>query len=228
MMTTRTTTTSTSTKQQLPKTVSTYCTSAAHSSREDENPNVIHSIENVPQSCPCSLHGRIVELCCPFFTRLCFLHQALPTSVTQRLHRPGLGSCNIELSSPDGGEDTLHTTTILWYPLQSVAASDIVTVNPARNPDASGQLGTESLRKSKSPLCPERTFSIAVSRAHHQSEWSQAPPPGHFRYIDLEADTIELCWLVFRGILLLHRDAFVGRFAKHRAAGMGGGHYLTH
>ena len=46
--------------------------------------------------------------------------------------------------------------------------------------------------------------------------------PGQYRYIDLEADTEAMYWLVFHGLLLLYRDAHNGRFAKQRAAGIGG------
>ena len=54
-------------------------------------------------------------------------------------------------------------------------------------------------------------------------DWQAQPHvPGQYRYIDLEADTEETYWLVFRGLLLLYRDAQVGRFAKQRAAGIGG------
>ena len=40
--------------------------------------------------------------------------------------------------------------------------------------------------------------------------------------MDFEADTEETCGLVFRGSLLLYRDMQKGRFAKQRAAGIGG------
>ena len=52
--------------------------------------------------------------------------------------------------------------------------------------------------------------------------WPDSFPPGQYRYIDLEADTEETYWLVLRGLLLLYQDAQVGRFAKQRAAGIGG------
>ena len=51
----------------------------------------------------------------------------------------------------------------------------------------------------------------------HQGEGIDA----QFKYIDFEAATEGEYWLVFRGLLLLHRDALVGRFAKQRAAGIG-------
>ena len=53
-------------------------------------------------------------------------------------------------------------------------------------------------------------------------DWQAQPHvPGQYRYIDLEADTEATHWLVFRGLLLLNRDAQVRRFAKQRAAGTG-------
>lgn len=42
-----------------------------------------------------------------------------------------------------------------------------------------------------------------------------------FKYLDFEAATEGEYWLIFRGFLLLHRDAAAGRFAAHRAAGIG-------
>jgi hypothetical protein len=42
-----------------------------------------------------------------------------------------------------------------------------------------------------------------------------------FRYLDFEAATEGEYWLIFRGFLLLHRDAAAGRFAGHRTAGIG-------
>lgn len=39
--------------------------------------------------------------------------------------------------------------------------------------------------------------------------------------MDFEAATEGEYWLIFRGFLLLHRDAAAGRFAAHRAAGIG-------
>ena len=45
----------------------------------------------------------------------------------------------------------------------------------------------------------------------------------HFKTLDFEAATEGEYWLIFRGFLLLHRDATVGRFAAERRAGIGGG-----
>ena len=42
-----------------------------------------------------------------------------------------------------------------------------------------------------------------------------------FKYLDFEAATEGEYWLIFRGFLLLHRDAAAGRFAVHRTAGIG-------
>ena len=44
-----------------------------------------------------------------------------------------------------------------------------------------------------------------------------------FKTLDFEAATEGEYWLAFRGFLLLHRDAAVGRFAAERNAGIGGG-----
>ena len=42
-----------------------------------------------------------------------------------------------------------------------------------------------------------------------------------FKYLDFEAATEGEYWLIFRGFLLLHRDAAAGRFAVDRTAGIG-------
>jgi len=78
----------TGTKQKLPVTVTT-CTPAAHSSRGDENPNVIH-IEDIPHS----VIARGIAARTNSGTLFPF-HQALQTAATLRLHRPGLESCKI-------------------------------------------------------------------------------------------------------------------------------------
>ena len=44
---------------------------------------------------------------------------------------------------------------------------------------------------------------------------------GHFLTLDLEEATEGEFWLVFRFLLLLHRDAASGRFAAQRASGFG-------
>ena len=104
---------------------------------------------------------------------------------------------------------------MVWNKTRHVV-SDIAAVNPARNnPDATGLDGTVSLRKSKSSYRPEQIFSVALARQFTTTsivgDWQEQPHvPGKYRYIDLEADTEE------------YRDAQVGRFAKQRAAGIGG------
>lgn len=44
-----------------------------------------------------------------------------------------------------------------------------------------------------------------------------------FKSLDFETATEGEYWLIFRGFLLLHRDAMSGRFASDRTAGIGGG-----
>lgn len=44
--------------------------------------------------------------------------------------------------------------------------------------------------------------------------------PKNYRYIDFETETDEEYWLISRGFLLLQRDAWRGRFARHRATGV--------
>ena len=43
----------------------------------------------------------------------------------------------------------------------------------------------------------------------------------NYRYLDFEAASECEYWFIIRGLLFLHRDALVGRYAKHRAAGIG-------
>jgi hypothetical protein len=113
-------------------------------------------------------------------------------------------------------------------------AADIVTVHPARNKDprSKNQLtGTVSFRQSKSDFDVDLSFSLVVrgprvnkkeSIEHLESKWVEGDGNDlQFRYLDFEAATQGEYWLVFRGLLLLHRDAAVGRFAKQRAAGIG-------
>jgi hypothetical protein len=123
-----------------------------------------------------------------------------------------------------------------------IKAADIVAVHPASHLDPRhpgvrrGELGTASVRKSKSRHHTPHTFSIVTSV--HQSfpagtsnmndgsenKWySGEGSEIQFKTLDFEAATEGEYWLIFRGFLLLHRDATVGRFAAERRAGIGGG-----
>jgi hypothetical protein len=117
--------------------------------------------------------------------------------------------------------------------------ADAVAVHPARNKDprsdSSGELGSASLRRSKSEYDANMTFSLVLRRprvgprARHKETIGELEDMWHnregseaqFKYLDFEAATEGEYWLVFRGLLLLHRDAAVGRFAKQRASGIG-------
>ena len=124
-----------------------------------------------------------------------------------------------------------------------IKAADVVAVHPASHLDPRhpgvrrGELGTASLRKSKSDHFTPHTFSIVTSVSKsfapagktNQNEGSENKWYGgegteiQFKTIDFEAATEGEYWLIFRGFLLLHRDATVGRFAAERRAGIGGG-----
>ena len=123
-----------------------------------------------------------------------------------------------------------------------IRTADIVAVHPAWHPDPRhpgvrrGDLGTSSLRKSKSEFRTEHSFSIVVNSGQRfgQNSKSSKPEPTdkwykgegnelQFKTLDFEAATKGECWLIFRGFLFLHRDAVVGRFAAERRAGISGG-----
>lgn len=59
-------------------------------------------------------------------------------------------------------------------------------------------------------------FSL-IEHGRYKGEGSDV----QFKYLDFEAATEGEYWLIFRGFLLLHRDAAAGRFAVHRTAGIG-------
>ena len=124
-----------------------------------------------------------------------------------------------------------------------VRAADIVAVHPAahldpRHPGArNGELGTATLRKSKADFLTSHSFSI-VSEVNNRFNGSKTTQVNdgvenkwytgqgkdiQFKILDFEAATEGEYWLIFRGFLLLHRDAAVGRFAADRRAGIGGG-----
>ena len=125
-----------------------------------------------------------------------------------------------------------------------IRASDIVAVHPASHHDPrhpgvrKGELGTASLRRSKSDHYTPHTFSLVsmVGQRFKKKGKTKKIPGGnenkwysgegndlHFKCTDFEAATEGEYWLIFRGFLLLHRDASVGRFATQRQAGIGGG-----
>jgi hypothetical protein len=121
-----------------------------------------------------------------------------------------------------------------------IRAADIAVVHPGVFNDprsADGELGTSTLRRSKSKYNLDYTFSLvmrnerllgrgqAVSIDESEGKWlSGEGSEAQFKYHDFETATIGEYWLIFRGFLLLHRDAAVGRFAARRAAGIGS-HY---
>jgi Calcium-activated chloride channel len=122
----------------------------------------------------------------------------------------------------------------------SVRTADIVAIHPARHQDPrseEGEKGTSTLRRSKSEYMEDRTFSIVYRASQSrlrgntasldevENRWYKGEGNDNFfKYVDFEAATEGEYWLLFRGLLLLHRDAAVGRFAEQRAAGIGS-HY---
>lgn len=119
-------------------------------------------------------------------------------------------------------------------------AADIIAVHPGQHEDprsSERNLGSTSLRRSNCSFSAPHTFSLVLrtsqsfgrNREMSLDEWEQKWYSGEgneslFRYVDIEAATKGEYWLLFRGFLLLHRDAAVGRFAEQRAAGIGS-HY---
>jgi hypothetical protein len=106
----------------------------------------------------------------------------------------------------------------------SAKVPDIVAVHPARNKDPRSdtcELGSFSLRRSKSDYSPPMAlFSLVTLRGGSNkkkenmeehvtvTKWHQGEGiDAQFKYIDFEAATEGEYWLVFRGLLLLHRDA---------------------
>jgi hypothetical protein len=129
-------------------------------------------------------------------------------------------------------QKTFKPRNILPLSTTTIRTHDVIAVHPGRHADprVAGELGTASLRKSQSDYDVQHTFSVvtknprlplakktAVSEKWYSGEGTEA----QFKSIDLEAATEGEYWLVFRGFLLLHRDAATGRFAKDRAAGFG-------
>jgi len=121
----------------------------------------------------------------------------------------------------------------------SIRTDDIIAVHPARHNDprsGSGEAGTSTLRLSKSEYSTSHTFSLVLrngqpfrgnvtSLEENEKKWYKGEgSETQFKYLDFETATEGEYWLIFRGFLLLQRDAAVGRFAEQRAAGIGS-HY---
>lgn len=113
-------------------------------------------------------------------------------------------------------------------------AADIVAVHRAVHRDPyslEGEAGTYSLRQTESDYYDAHTFSIILpagigwvsnrtSLKSASEKWFHGVgSENSFRYIDMEAATEGEYWMIFRGFLLLQRDAASGRFAAQRASG---------
>ena len=116
----------------------------------------------------------------------------------------------------------------------SIRIQDVIDVHPGRHEDprAKGELGTAHLRRSKSEYDPNYSFSIVQrakgvggskrNAATAAERWrSGEGNAAQFKTVDFEAASEGEYWLVFRGFLLLHRDAARGRFASNRMTGFG-------
>lgn len=129
-----------------------------------------------------------------------------------------------------------------------IKTADLVSVHPAIHPDpfsgvpANDELpehGTTTLRSSPSEFVGKLSFSLVLPgtfdrlKGNHSSKalserWhSGAGSCQAFRYLDIETATEGEYWMIFRGFLLLHRDAASGRFATQRAQGIGS-NYTRH
>lgn len=115
-----------------------------------------------------------------------------------------------------------------------VRIQDVIAVHPGRHDDprTEGELGTAQLRRSESEFDPNYSFSV-VQRATRvagskrnaataaERWYSGEGNATQYKTVDLEAATEGEYWLIFRGFLLLHRDAAKGRYAANRMAGFG-------
>jgi len=126
-----------------------------------------------------------------------------------------------------------------------VKTADIVAVHPAINPDPFSpddddpDTSTISMRASPSEFVQTLSFSLVLpgtldrikgnqSTKSLSTRWGKGEGSGHaFRYLDIETATDGEYWLIFRGLVLLHRDADKGRFAAQRAQGIGS-NYASH
>jgi len=114
-------------------------------------------------------------------------------------------------------------------------AADIVAVHRANTQDpfsSKNEFGSCALRESKAAYNNRTTFSLVllsggIGWSNGQSSlkiasemWLDGNGSSKaFRYLDIEAATEGEFWMIFRGFLLLQRDAASGRFAAERASG---------
>jgi len=129
-----------------------------------------------------------------------------------------------------------------------IKTADVVSVHPAIHPDpfwgrsisdTLPEHGTTTLRASPSEFVEKLSFSLVLPgtfdrlKGNHSSKalserWHLgAGSYQAFRYLDIETATEGEYWMIFRGFLLLHRDAASGRFAAQRAQGIGS-NYTRH
>jgi Calcium-activated chloride channel len=121
-----------------------------------------------------------------------------------------------------------------WKGTRAVHMAQVVTIHPASHADprTANELGTVTWRRSQSSHVAAWSFSLVVLPKKNTAggtvmeevkvQWHRGDGnDAQFRYIDLEAATESDYWFILRGLLFLHRDALVGRYAKDRAAGMG-------
>ena len=117
----------------------------------------------------------------------------------------------------------------------SFRASQIIAVHRAIHQDpysAMKECGTSSLRASGSDYDDNYTFSLIFPTGlgwngkadlkHESEKWhSGVGVEKSFRFLDIEIATRGEYWLMFRGFLLLQRDAAANRFHKDRRGGLG-------
>ena len=122
-----------------------------------------------------------------------------------------------------------------------VKTADIVAVHPSIHPDTfnEDEKGTVSIRTSPSDYVESLSFSLVLpgsfdrlrhksgTKAMQQRWYAGEGSPQSFHYLDIESATEGEYWMIFRGFLLLHRDASSGRFAAQRAKGIGS-NYTRH
>jgi len=103
-----------------------------------------------------------------------------------------------------------------------------------RQPTTKTLFGTASLRQSRSGYNRQLSFSVVTSTGQRflrispkdlSESWNKGQGSElFFKTLDFEAATSGEYWLIFRGLLLLHRDVVNnGRFAAHRNGGIAGG-----
>eukprot|EP00536_Pseudo-nitzschia_multiseries_P003744 jgi/Psemu1/186611/e_gw1.59.127.1 len=121
------------------------------------------------------------------------------------------------------------------YREKSQRAANIVAVHSAVKNDCRhpGEHGTASLRQSRSRYNSELSFSVVTSAGQRfrrtssknlTESWKRGKGSELlFKTFDFEAATSGEYWLIFRGLVLLHRDVADGRFAVDRNGGIAGG-----